>query len=134
MAAVVVPLPPDHVTLKPTWPFLVPGGGVFVVDPVPPFNAAGVHDANVDFAPAAVILPDVTLAQVTCDVSAADAGAANGTNSAAPVASANAIVLTRLEVFINRPPLIGMVLSVHRKLIYERRARLVIMTFSFFEC
>src|SRR4051812_42133106 len=79
-AAVVVPLPPAHVILKPTWPFLVPGGGVLVVDPVPDLSVAGVQDENFDAAaPFGVSLPDVTTPHVTCDVPAASADVMNGT-------------------------------------------------------
>ena len=102
-ATVVVPLPPFHVIFSAIWPFLVPGGGVFGLTPVPPaFNAAGVQFENVDVA-TPFLSVEPSLAHETLDVSA-DAGVANGTASSASDATASERPRLRVDSFIPSSP------------------------------
>jgi hypothetical protein len=104
-------MPPFHVILKPTWPDCEPGGGDFVVDPVPPsLNAVGVHDANFDPTLLPLSGPEVTLAHVTFDGSgAAGADSASGrTNPVAEMAVAATSAPNLDDRFTIPSPLIGM--------------------------
>jgi hypothetical protein len=98
--AVVVPFPPFHVIFDVMLPASLLAGVVTVDDP-PAANAAGVHvrklDATVPF-PLAIVVVDTSFEHTTLGLTAADAGAANGTARPVAVASANTSAVARVEV------------------------------------